>query len=282
MVSDQGIFWFWHWFISNYHQINSTLKRKNMRYPHFLLLLVVSLHASIAFSETQSTGKDVEYKVGNELFEGYFVPQATSATFIFLVHDWDGITDYEKKRAQMLGNLGYTVFVADLYGKGIRPEEVEERKRLTASLYADRQLMRARLMGGVDAARSMGVNVSNGVAAGYCFGGAAILEFARSGADFKGFVSFHGGLETPDGQNYSQTTGEVVIFHGSADAAVSLDDFAQLAEELEQTGVVHEMTTYSGAPHAFTVFGSQRYRKDADMKSWQRFTKYLEEKFMTR
>ncbi|MDA3903243.1 MAG: dienelactone hydrolase family protein [Desulfuromusa sp.] len=37
------------------------------------------------------------------------------------------------------------------------------------------------------------------------------------------------------------------------------------------------MITYSGAPHAFTVYGSDRYRKDADEKSWQRFGEYLEE-----
>lgn len=249
-----------------------------MRYTRFVLLLVIIFQASIALGNAQSVGKDVEYEVGDELFEGYLVAQAPSAPFVYIVHDWDGITDYEKKRAQMLGELGYSVFVADLYGKGVRPDKVEDKKRMTQSLYADRQLMRARLNGALNAAQAMGVEIGNGVAAGYCFGGAAILEFARSGADFKGFVSFHGGLETPEAQNYEQAKGEVLVFHGSADAAVSLDDFAQLAEELEQAGVTHEMVTYSGAPHAFTVFGSQRYRKDADMKSWQRFTQYLEEK----
>ena len=69
----------------------------------------------------------------------------------------------------------------------------------------------------------------------------------------------------------------MVVFHGTADASVSMGDFAALAESLEGAGVVHEMTTYSGAPHAFTVFGSERYREDADRKSWNRFTEYLTE-----
>jgi dienelactone hydrolase len=56
-----------------------------------------------------------------------------------------------------------------------------------------------------------------------------------------------------------------------------MDQFAQLARELEEFGVMHEMITYGGAPHAFTVFGEDRYREDADKKSWQRFIAFLGE-----
>jgi dienelactone hydrolase len=115
------------------------------------------------------------------------------------------------------------------------------------------------------------------VAMGYCFGGTAVLELARSGADLKGFVTFHGGLNTPTGQDYSNTKGKLLILHGTADTSVTMDQFARLANELEEKGIPHEMVTYSGAPHAFTVFGSERYKKDADKKSWKRFTAFLEE-----
>ena len=56
-----------------------------------------------------------------------------------------------------------------------------------------------------------------------------------------------------------------------------MDHFAGLANQLEATGVSHEMITYGGAPHAFTVFGGDRYRKDADEKSWRRFGEFLTE-----
>jgi dienelactone hydrolase len=56
-----------------------------------------------------------------------------------------------------------------------------------------------------------------------------------------------------------------------------MEQFAQLATDLEAQGVSHEMITYGGAPHAFTVFGGDRYREDADKKSWERFTGYLDE-----
>lgn len=138
--------------------------------------------------------------------------------------------------------------------------------------------MRALLQGAMDQATLMGANRSNAVAMGYCFGGAAVLEMARSGADLKGFATFHGGLKTPQGQDYSTARGEILVMHGTADKAITMDQFANLTVELEQAGVKHEMVTYSGAPHAFTVFGSKRYRKDADTRSWTLFNDFLKRK----
>jgi dienelactone hydrolase len=56
-----------------------------------------------------------------------------------------------------------------------------------------------------------------------------------------------------------------------------MDQFAKLAIELEEKNISHEMITYGGAPHGFTVFGSNSYREDADTKSWKRFTEFLTE-----
>ena len=138
--------------------------------------------------------------------------------------------------------------------------------------------MRALMKGALDTAKGKGANVENAVAFGYCFGGSAVLELARSGANLKGFATFHGGLKTPEGQNYSRTRGEILIMHGSADSAITMDQFAGLAKELEAAGIAHEMITYSGAQHAFTVFGGSRYQEAADKKSWKRFQEFLADK----
>ncbi len=236
----------------------------------FLLMLIIS-------SSAYAAGKAVSYEVNGEPFEGYYVSPSANAPLVLLIHDWDGLTDYEVKRAHMLADLGYSVFAADLFGAGVRPTEVKDKRQHTGELYKDRQKMRSLIQGALDTAKSKGANVNNAVTMGYCFGGAAVLEFARSGVNMKGFATFHGGLKTPSGQDYSKATGKVLVMHGTADTAITMDQFAMLASELEQQGVSHEMITYSGAPHAFTVFGSPRYREDADKKSWQRFTEFLEE-----
>jgi dienelactone hydrolase len=157
----------------------------------------------------------------------------------------------------------------------VRPTEVKDKRQHTGELYKDREKMRRLMKGALDAAKNKGADIENAVAMGYCFGGAAVLELARSGADLKGFATFHGGLQTPQGQNYSKTRGEILIMHGSADKAIPMDQFADLAKELEAAGVAHEMITYGGARHAFTVFGGSRYQETADKKSWKRFTEFL-------
>jgi len=222
----------------------------------------------------------VTYQVDGADYEGYWAAAGADAPLLILVHDWDGLTDYEVKRAQMLAELGYNVFAVDLFGKGVRPAETAEKKKLTGALYADRSKMRSLLHGGLkQGLEQRDKGEGDVVAFGYCFGGSAVLELARSGAEAGGFVSFHGGLGTPEGQDYKATTGPVVVFHGTADKAVSMEEFADLAVELEETGVDHEMITYSGAPHAFTVFGSNRYHENADKQSWSRFLSFLEETF---
>ncbi|WP_417596862.1 dienelactone hydrolase family protein [Oceanospirillum sp.] len=247
--------------------------------PMQLLLMSVSL---IFFSlpSHASSGKDVIYRVQGQAYEGYYHPAieySDNAPLVLIVHDWDGLTSYEKQRAKMLSDKGYNVFAADLFGKGVRPTEVKDKQHLTGELYKDRAKMRTLMESALQAAKHQGADLNNAVAVGYCFGGTAILELARSGADMKGFVSFHGGLKTPEDQDYSKTKGKILVIHGSADRIVPITEFAQLTRELEDANIDHEMTTYSGARHAFSVFGSDRYHKTADKHSWKRFSDFLTE-----
>ncbi|MCW8329059.1 dienelactone hydrolase family protein [Photobacterium sp. SDRW27] len=237
----------------------------------FMIAVLILLFTSTVSAE----GRSVSYKVNGEKYEGYYISPDAKAPLVLLIHDWDGLTDYEVKRAQMLAEEGYAVFAADLFGAGVRPTKVEDKRQHTGELYKDRQKMRDLLQGAMTMADSLGANTDQAVAIGYCFGGAAVLEMARSGADMKGFVTFHGGLKTPAGQDYSKTKASLLIMHGAADQAIPMSDLVALAQELEKSSLESEMIVYSGAPHAFTVYGSDNYREVADYKSWQRFLAYL-------
>ncbi|MGB3624149.1 MAG: dienelactone hydrolase family protein [Ketobacter sp.] len=235
------------------------------------MALTLGLFSSITFAGT------ITYKVDKQEYEGYYVSPGEDAPLVILLHDWDGLTDYEIQRSDMLMKQGYAVFAADLFGKGVRPIKDQDKKQHTGELYADREKLRNLIKAAVTTAKAQGADVNNAVMAGYCFGGAGVLEYARSGANLKGFVTFHGGLSTPVGQSYKNTKAGILVFHGSADSAISLQDLATLGTELEQNNVPHELISYGGAPHAFTVFGSDRYRPQADKLSWQRFLTYLQE-----
>lgn len=226
------------------------------------------------------TTKNISYAVDDQVYESYYAEaDKADAPFILLIHDWDGLTDYERKRADMLAEEGYNVLAADMFGQGVRPTSIEENKRLTGELYDDRSKMRRLLQGALNAGRLEGNVVSEGTTMGYCFGGTVALELARSGFPQKAFVPFHGAFDIPAGQSYDKTSGEILVFHGSADESVSLESFATLGKTLEAASVPHEMITYSGAPHAFSVFGSDRYDERADKRSWKRYLDFLEEEY---
>ncbi|HUF56782.1 MAG TPA: dienelactone hydrolase family protein [Thermohalobaculum sp.] len=222
-------------------------------------------------------GEAVDYQVDGADYRGYHAPaEGQSAGLVLVIHDWDGLTDYEERRADMLAELGYDAFALDLYGAGNRPVETEAKKAETAKLYEDREAMRARILAGLAQARERS-GAGPAVVMGYCFGGAAVLELARSGAaDVAGYATFHGGLATPEGQSYPADVAPLLISHGAADESITMEEVAGLVRELEEAGATFEVEIYSGAPHGFTVFGSDSYRERADAKSWAAFTTFLE------
>ncbi|MDX1739279.1 MAG: dienelactone hydrolase family protein [Alphaproteobacteria bacterium] len=238
----------------------------------FLLAAAVS----IALPSMAMAGEVVTYSVDGESFEGYHAKaMGESKGLVLVIHDWDGLTDYEVKRSEMLAEMGYDAFAIDLYGKGNRPVETGAKKAETGKLYKDRERMRKLILGGLEEARKSGTQQT--VVMGYCFGGAATLELARSGkaSDVVGYSTFHGGLKTPEGQSYEGVSTPILVAHGGADSAIPMTDVAQLSVELEASKTPYEIQVYSGAPHAFTVFESPRYRKVADEQSWDAFTDFL-------
>ena len=222
-----------------------------------------------------------EYTVGDTVFAGLVARNAgleTSRGTVLIVHDWNGVDDYEQRRAEMLAAEGYTAFAVDLFGRDAVLEGIDDYRRETGALYADRDAFRARLAGAIAAADDIPGAGGDVVIMGYCFGGAAALEAARMGADLAGFVSFHGGLDTPEGQDWSEATGApVLVLHGSADPVSGMADLARLMDELQAAGVPHAAEIYGGALHSFTVWGSNDYDLSADTRSWSALMRFLHE-----
>ena len=143
----------------------------------------------------------VEYKQGDTVCEGLLVYDDLfqgKRPGIIVAHQWKGLTDYEKMRAELLALRGYVALCADVYGKGVRADNPKDAAALAGKYKSDRPLLRARINAALDFLRKQERVDSQQIAAiGYCFGGTTVLELARSGADVKGVVSFHGGLSTP-------------------------------------------------------------------------------------
>lgn len=221
---------------------------------------------------------DVNYEVNGEAFTGYFAEAEASKGLVLIVHDWDGMTDYERQRADLLAEMGYDAFALDMFGNDTPTETMDHRIAATGALYGDRERMRTLISAGVQQALERSDSDRMAVI-GYCFGGAVALEMARSDmADMAiGYATFHGGLETPKGQGWDGDEPPVMVYHGGADTSITMGDVATLANEFEAAGNTYTIEVFSGAPHAFTVFGSERYQSRADAASWESFSAFLEE-----
>jgi dienelactone hydrolase len=190
-------------------------------------------------------------------------------------------------RADMLAGLGYVALAADVYGQGIRPANVKEASEQATIYYSDRELFRARLQAGLDELkRHPQVDPDRVAVIGYCFGGAAALELARSGADIAGAVSFHGNLDTPLPAAAGDIRGKVLVCHGAIDPYVPAEQVQAFVDEMEAAGVDYQLIMYAGAVHAFTQKGAgddpsqgAAYQAAADRRSWRHMQDFFAELF---
>ena len=233
--------------------------------------------------------KTVEYKQGDTTLEGVLVYDDAvqgKRPGVLVVHQWLGLTDYEKHRAEMLAQLGYVAFCADIYGKGIRPKDVKEAGAQAGKYKGDRALLRARVNAGLDELKKSDLVDTKKVAAiGYCFGGTTVIELARSGADVNGVVSFHGGLDSPTPADAKNIKGKVLCLAGADDPFQKPEDLDAFEKEMRDNKVDWQITFYGGAVHAFTqpdpgfVNAGAKYNEKADKRSWEAMKSFFAETF---
>jgi dienelactone hydrolase len=231
----------------------------------------------------------VEYKDGDTTLEGflaYDTAQAGKRPGILVVHQWMGLSDYEKKRCEMLAKLGYVAFAADVYGQGIRPRSVAEAGAQAGKYKSNRKLLRQRVNAGLACLRQQRLVDAQRVGAiGYCFGGTAVIELARSGADVRGVVSFHGGLDAPTPADGKNIKCRVLALHGADDPFESAADLAAFENEMRAGGVDWELVKYGGTVHSFTDWNADgslkgaQYNERADRRSWAAMREFFADLF---
>ena len=232
----------------------------------------------------------IEYKSGDKTLEGYLAYDDSmegKRPGIIVVHDWMGMGPMPKRRAEMLAELGYVAFAVDIYGKDVRPKDQDEASQQATFYKNDRALLRQRALAGLDVLKSSPlVDTTQLSAIGYCFGGTTVLEMARSGADLKGVVSFHGGLNTPTPEDAKNIKGKVLALHGADDPYVPAAEVEAFQKEMRDAKVDWEMVSYGGAVHAFTVTEAGNdnskgaaYNEKADKRSWEAMKQFFEEIF---
>ena len=227
------------------------------------------------------TEETVPYAHDGVSLEGYLAVDAAATgprPAVLVLHDWTGPQEYTLLRAQMIARLGYVAFAADLYGAGVRPTAEADCQAEAGRYYGNLPLLRDRVRAAHDhLAADPRVDATRIVVIGYCFGGSAAVEFARTGASLAGAVSFHGLLITHDPGDAAAITAPLLVLTGAEDPVVPDEAVVSFQAELRDAGVDFEIVTYSGAPHAFTLPEIPLYRPTADARSWSRFRAFLDE-----
>ena len=180
-----------------------------------LILSAMSAHAAIVT-------RDVEYSQGGVKLQGFLAYDDARAAAgqlpgVLVVHEWWGLNDYAKGRAQQLAQLGYVAFALDMYGKGVVATDKTKAGELAKQFYG-KPLMAERAQAGLDQLMATGLVDPLRVAAiGYCFGGTTVQALAYSGAPLAGIVSFHGNLLPATAEAVSKTKAKFLICHGALD-----------------------------------------------------------------
>lgn len=210
-----------------------------------ILVLLFSV-GSAAFAQNLDT---LNYEVDGKPFRGFAAkPSKITANTktILIVHEWWGLNEYPKIRAQQLAKQGFIAVCIDMYGAGIVVDDLQNASALSAQVYADRQLMYRRFNAGYLAALTVkGVNPSKMAAIGYCFGGNVVLNAAKMGAALDAVVSFHGGLAGPK-LDSAVLKSAVLVCNGNDDRFVPQADIDSLSADMLKNKADYTFIGYAG------------------------------------
>ena len=239
------------------------------------------------------TGETLSYSANGTNLDGYLAYDDAvggERPGVIVIHEWWGLNDYIRERANMLAGLGYSALALDMYGDGRTAANPDEAGSLMNAVLNDMESGTARLEAGRAALAAHATSDADRMAAiGYCFGGAMVLHMARVGMPLKAVVSFHGSLGSFHKPAPGEVKAKVLVCHGAADEFISDQEVADFKAEMNSGEVDCEFVAYEGALHGFTsreadVNGKKyglplAYDEQADTQSWQAMLKLFDDVF---
>jgi dienelactone hydrolase len=234
--------------------------------------------------------KKVTYKHGDVECHGFLAwddSKQGPRPGVLVVHEWWGLNDYARSRAEQLAKLGYIALAADMYGDGKTTEHPQEAGQMANKVRANVDDWRKRATAALDVLKSQPqCDKSKLAAIGYCFGGSTALQLAFSGADVKAVVSFHGALPTPSADDVKRNKAQILVCHGADDTFIPETAIKSFRDALDKSGAKYEFVAYPGAKHSFTVPDADKrgnpgmkYDKSADEDSWKRMLSLFDKSF---
>jgi dienelactone hydrolase len=229
----------------------------------------------------------IEYRDGDTKLQGFFCHDDSfvgAVPAVMISHAWGGRDEFVERKARRLAWHGYATFALDMYGEGKRGKSPEENQALMMPFVQNRALLARRINAALTAVRNLpSVDARRVAAMGFCFGGMCALDLARSGADVRGVVSFHGLLKPNGLAPPASIPAKVLILHGYDDPMAPPEDVLAIGKELTAAGADWQLHAYGNTVHSFTNpeannrAGGMQYSDRADRRSWHSLIQFLEE-----
>lgn len=249
------------------------------------LLLALTATAPL-FGEVKH--ETVRYKHGETQLQGYLAwDDAVTGPRpgVLVVHEWWGLNDYARSRADKLAKMGYVAFALDMYGEGKTTEHPSEAKEWATQVRSNQDQWQERAILGLNMLKKdERVDTKRLAAIGYCFGGSTVLQLAFTGQDVKGVVSFHGALPIPTAEQAAKAKASILVCHGADDPFIPEETIQKFRAGLTAGNVDWQMVYYANARHSFTNpdadsngIDGLKYNAKADTRSWKDMQQFFAE-----
>jgi dienelactone hydrolase len=232
--------------------------------------------------------RSLSYSADGVEMKGFFIADEKNGNkkpTLLLVPEAPGLDDMCKHRGERLAALGYAVLVVDFHGNGDIFEDMNDILKRLEQFNSNPLRIRTRLIAALEAACVQPESDPSRVAVlGYCFGGTAALELARSGADIKAVIGFHSGLTTVKPEDTKNIRAKVLILNGADDPVVPPEQRIAFEQEMTAANIDWQLHVYGGVGHAYTRPGVEErgmpgfaYNETADKRAWQSMLGLLNE-----
>ena len=255
---------------------------------HLVLMLILSLVLG-GTASAKVVSQQVDYRQNDTKLQGYLAYDDAvkgKRPGVLVVHEFWGLNEFAKERADKLAGMGYVALAVDMYGEGKVTQDREEARKLAGHVRST-PLMRERAKAGLEVLRKHNlVDPQRLAAIGFCFGGTTVLELSYTGADVKGVVSFHGSPTAPKPEDMKNIRAKILVLHGADDPLIKPEDIKAFQDGMRQAGADWQMVYYGGAVHSFAnpKAGSDKskgvsYDPKAAARSWQHMLLFFRELF---
>jgi dienelactone hydrolase len=232
----------------------------------------------------------ISYEYGGVTFKGHLAWDDAAKgkrPGVLVVHEWWGLNEYARQRAEQLAGLGYVAFACDMYGEGKHTEHPQEAGQFAGEVRKNVKVWQGRAQAALKVLTDQPqVDADKLAAIGYCFGGSTALQLAYTGANLKAVVTFHAALPVPDAEQSKAIKAKLLICHGAADRFIPEETAVKFRAALEEAKVDYAMVYLGNAKHSFTVKGIDTkgvdglaYNAEAERRSWQYMRSMFDEVF---